>query len=185
LLEQLRKEAEQYDVIFLEKDEIVLQGIRFFGCTLWTDYKSFDGITQEAAMESMQYRLADHRLIETMDGEGQASNFSTRHAYNIHTDTVSWLIKKLSDEQLDRKTVVVSHHGPSLACEHKIFGHTDFASAFYSDLPKLMSKTDLWVYGHTHSNLDIEINDTRLISNQRGYPNERIGGFNNDLKIFL
>ena len=185
LLEQFRREAEQYNIIFLEKDEIVLQDIRFLGCTLWTDYKSFEGITQKAAMESMQYRLADHHLIETTDGEGQVSNFSTSHAYNIHTDTIFWLTKKLSDEQFDGKTVVVSHHGPSLACEHKIFGHTDFASAFYSDLPYLMEKTDLWIYGHTHSNLDIEINGTRLISNQRGYPNERISGFNMDLKILL
>jgi|GEM_PF-4960951 len=83
--------------------------------------------------------------METTDGEGQTHNFSTRHAYNIHTDTVSWLSNKLYDEQIDGKTIVVSHHEPSLVCEHNIFGHTDFASAFYSDLPYLMEKTDLWI----------------------------------------
>ena len=185
LLEQFRSEAEQYDIHFLEKNEIILDGIRFLGCTLWTDYKCFEGLSQVAAMDNIGYRLADHRLIQTADKNGQFGYFSTHHARQVHTDSVSWLTQKLFDESFDGKTVVVSHHGPSLACEHEFFGHTDFAPAFYSDLPNLMAKTDLWIYGHTHSNLDVYINNTRLISNQKGYPNERISGFNENLKIFL
>ena len=34
-------------------------------------------------------------------------------------------------------------------------------------------------------NLDININSTRLISNQRGYPNEKISDFKENLKILL
>ena len=185
LLKQFRNKAEQYNIHFLENDEVVLHDIRFLGCTLWTDYKCFEGLTQEAAMEMIKYRLADHHLIESTDGDGQTDYFSTNDALHIHTNTVSWLIRKLFDEPFDGKTVVVSHHGPSLACKHMIFGHSDFSGAFYSDLPDLMAKTDLWVYGHTHSNLDVDVNNTHLISNQKGYPNERVSGFDKNLRIFL
>jgi predicted phosphodiesterase len=35
LLKQFRIEAEKYNIHFLENDEIILDGIRFLGCTLW------------------------------------------------------------------------------------------------------------------------------------------------------
>jgi len=80
----------------------------------------------------------------------------------------------------------VTHHGPSILCKHKYYGHSELSGAFYSDLPNMIEKADLWVYGHTHSNLDIMIKNTRLISNQRGYPHEintALDNFNEDLVV--
>lgn len=185
LLKQFRIEAKKYQIHFLEKDEIILSGIRFLGCTLWTDYKCFAGLSQEKAMDIISYRLADHRFIKYINKDGQNINFSTQHALQLHSDSVFWLTEKLSKQSYTGKTVIITHHGPSLACKHEIYGHTDFAPAFYSDLPDLMAKSDLWVFGHTHSNLDITINNTRLLANQRGYPNEISNGFKADLRIIM
>jgi len=33
----------------------------------------------------------------------------------------------------------------------------------------------LWIHGHTHTSVDFELNGTRIISNQRGYPREESG----------
>lgn len=185
LLQQFRTEAQQYHIHFLEQNELILYGIRFLGCTLWTDYKCYEGLSQEAAMASIENRLADHRLIQTIDKDGKVRYFSTRDAWRIHSDSVSWLTYKLFDISFDGKTIVITHHGPSLACEHVFFGHSDLSPAFYSNLTSLMAKSDLWIYGHTHSNLDIINNNTRLISNQKGYPNENVNNFNPDLKIIM
>jgi len=46
-----------------------------------------------------------------------------------------------------------------------------------------MYDIDLWVYGHTHANLDMTISDTRLIANQAGYPGENVRGFNDGLVV--
>jgi len=81
------------------------------------------------------------------------------------------------------KLFKLTHHGPSIACAHKKIGHNNLGSAFYSSLDHLVEATDLWVYGHTHSNLDTIIEGGRLIANQRGYPNEIIQGFNEHLII--
>ena len=185
LLQQFRVESDQYHIHFLEKDELILQGIRFLGCTLWTDYECSEGLTQEKALLDLECRIADHRLIQVDDDDGNSVYFSTRHAWQIHRDSVAWLRRKLLDEQFDGNTVVISHHGPSQFCEHKLFGANELAGAFYSDLPDLMEQADLWIYGHTHSNLDIKINQCRLLSNQKGYPNERVDDFNENLILTI
>jgi len=43
----------------------------------------------------------------------------------------------------------------------------------------------LWVCGHTHACLDTQVNGTRLVSNQKGHPNERVAGFDPGLVISI
>ena len=178
LLQRFRHESEQYRVHFLENNEVIIKGIRFLGCTLWTDYQCSHGLSQGEAMRSIEHRIADHSYIQINDKEEQTDYFSTRDAWRIHTDSVSWLTTKLFDNVFDGKTIVVTHHGPSKLCQHKLFGHSDLSGAFYSELPHLIEQADVWIYGHTHSNLDIKIKNTRLFSNQRGYRHEGVNDFN-------
>ena len=44
-------------------------------------------------------------------------------------------------------------------------------SAFATDLSKLIAdnRIDAWIYGHSHTNIDAEINRTKVICNQMGY----------------
>jgi len=215
LLEDFHEEADQYGIHFLENNEVILDGIRFLGCTLWTDYTTSNNLSQTEAMKQLNTRIADHQLIlkrfdvpngwtiemvkekrnrEMLDlllehnhyADYVFEPFTTRDAWTIHKNSTSWLTNKLFDEQFDGKTVVVTHHGPSIECKHKFYGHTELSGAFYSDLSNLIEKADLWIYGHTHSNLDIKIKNTRLISNQRGYPSEKntaLDDFNEDLIV--
>ncbi len=178
LLQKFRQESEQYRIHFLENDEVIIKGIRFLGCTLWTDYQCSDGLSQQQAMRSIEHRIADHSYIHINDKEAQTGYFSTRDAWRIHANSVSWLTKKLFYDIFDGKTIVATHHGPSKLCQHKLFGHTDLSGAFYSELSNLLEKADVWVYGHTHSNLNIKIKNTRLISNQKGYRHEGVSDFN-------
>jgi predicted phosphodiesterase len=178
LLFQIRNKSKQLGIYFLEKDEVILNNLRFLGCTLWTDYRCSEHLSQEDALEMVNYRLADHRLIRFNNDV-----FSTRHALALHLESTAWLKQKLVNESFLHKTVVITHHGPSTHCIHKRFGAGELAGAFYSDLPELLNQVDLWIYGHTHSNLDMMIGNTRLLSNQRGYPKEGILDFRSDLLV--
>ena len=44
-------------------------------------------------------------------------------------------------------------------------------SAFASDYGDLISnnRIDVWIYGHSHTNIDAEIGGTKVLSNQMGY----------------
>jgi len=185
LLNQFREESKEYGIHFLENDELILHDIRFLGCTLWTDYKSSVGLSQELAMDELEMMMPDHGLILANQPSEENRYFSARDALLYHATSVAWLTRKLVDEKSDSPTVVVTHHGPSKHCIHKQFGHTEASGGFYSNHTLLLEQADYWIYGHTHSNLDINVNKTRLISNQRGYPHENLDDFNSNFILTI
>jgi hypothetical protein len=43
------------------------------------------------------------------------------------------------------------------------------SACFASELQHLFGKMDLWIHGHTHDNIEYEVNGTRVVCNPRGY----------------
>ena len=63
---------------------------------------------------------------------------------------------------LPRSNLIAKRH------YHKKEGLT--RSAYWAnELPELTARTDLWIYGHSHDNINTYIDGTRFASNQRGY----------------
>lgn len=172
-LKQMRELAQDTKVRFLECDEVVIDDVQFLGTTLWTDYNAVENISQYDAMKACQKLINDHQLIRiSPDGL-----FTARHALELHAQSLKWLREKLNTLDKDKKTVIVTHHGPSKICQHKNYPINALSAAFYSDLDELIGKTNVWISGHSHSNLDVVVNGCHLISNQPGYPNEKVDGF--------
>lgn len=82
-----------------------------------------------------------------------------------------WLAQKLR-EPFTGKTVVISHHGSHPFCQHPRFPLDLLTAAF-------------WCFGHTHANVDVQVGRCRLVSNQRGYPNEGVRDYQPDLVMAL
>lgn len=63
VLDDLRRATQGTNVHFLERDALTLGGVRFFGCTLWTDYLLDGPGTRSRAMERLERALVtpDHR----------------------------------------------------------------------------------------------------------------------------
>ncbi|RJG02862.1 metallophosphoesterase [Noviherbaspirillum sedimenti] len=162
LLGRLRRHSAGSNVHFLEQDALVLGGVRFLGCCLWTDYQlaPFD---PAAAMQAAEGMLPDHRLIRF--GEGV---FSAQDAQRIHATSRNWLERQLA-ESFDGPTVVISHHGPHPDSVHARFAGSIINAAFVSDLTPLMGRADLWIHGHVHNSFDYAIAGTRIVTNPRGY----------------
>jgi hypothetical protein len=121
-------------------------------------------------MEVLNGTLNDHVLI-TIGGK----SFTAKKAYEENQKSEHWLREKL-DEPFEGKTLVITHHSPSLKCGHRAFGLNQFSSGFVSNLDDLVKKAELWFYGHTHCNEDMMIGKCRIISNQKGYPREKAAG---------
>lgn len=80
-------------------------------------------------------------------------------------------IKQSLAESTAKHIVVVTHHLPTLevvASHHK---GSVLNSAFATELGQLIadSRIDAWIYGHSHTNIDVEINGTKVVGNQMGY----------------
>jgi len=169
ILSKMREAASSHQLVhFLENDDVIIDNTRFIGCTLWTDYFGLNPEYQAINMAYCGRLLRDHVVIRDKN-----KNFTPKDALALCLASKDYLDRKLN-ASFSGKTVVVTHHGPSLACQHKQYRFSEISTAFISDLDSLVRKADLWIYGHTHSNLYTKVGNCRLVSNQLGYPNEDI-----------
>ena len=144
----------------LDNDEVQLNGVRFLGCTLWTDYRLYGEGQAMDAMALARRAMNDHRLVRyAPDGL-----FTPFHAHILHQRSVTWLTHKL-DTPFDGKTVVITHHLPSEECVAPKYKGSPLTPAFASQLDHLVAQSDLWIYGHTHEGMQAG----KLLCNPRGY----------------
>lgn len=163
----MRQRAADLGVYFLENDGVMIDRVRFLGCTFWTNYLAAPNESQKNAMWLCKRKLEDHRRIR----KGK-KRFHPRDALERHEESAAWLEKELNSSSETPK-VVVTHHGPSVACQNPKIRLNTMAAAFVSERDDIVEKADAWIYGHTHACLDAHIRGTRVVSNQKGYPHEK------------
>lgn len=163
---QLAELADQTGLHYLQRTSVVIEGVRFLGCTLWTDYNIQPGWRFGAELVARAF-LPDYKLIRY-----RGKQFSPAMGIDLHHQNVEWLQAAL-DEPFDGKTVVVTHHAPHPQSIHPRFNLSPINAAFVSDLEHLMGKADVWVHGHMHDSFDYTVHQhgqsTRVLVNPRGY----------------
>lgn len=160
MLSQLKTAAEGTSVHVLNRGSAVLDGVRFLGATLWTDYKALKD--QKRGMEDAR-QIADHREIFEL-----LEPFTPAAALRAHQQDKAWLAKQLA-LPFDGATVVITHHAPlrqSLDEEHRL---VHLGPAMGSHLPSLVKKARLWVHGHVHDSQDYQAFGCRVVCNPHGY----------------
>jgi Icc-related predicted phosphoesterase len=166
-LADLRKRLPAH-VHLLDREQVVIGGVRFLGCTLWTGFSMLEhSPTLKDASQAMivaQRGVADFRTIlsDTRGTTVRASEMAEWHAQDK-----AWLAEQLKQ---DTKTVVVTHFCPTPACVDRQFYGSPLNPYFSNDLRALCgSPACAWLFGHTHSSFDFEQSGTRLVCNPRGY----------------
>jgi 3',5'-cyclic AMP phosphodiesterase CpdA len=173
LFKALKREARGSNVHVLENNVFTIDGFIFLGCSLWTNFQLWPDARE--AMSFAEREMSDFWLIKMQAGKG---GFSAKDSAKIHAASVRWLVRQMSRHDPAR-TIVVTHHAPSSRSIPPHQADDVFSAAFASDLNSLIraSRVPLWIHGHTHYNVDYKIGMTRIYSNQRGYPNERLRCF--------
>jgi predicted phosphodiesterase len=181
LPDELRARAQGSSVHVLENDELVLAGVRFLGCSLWTDFEFAGPERREHSMSICERMVNDYQHIRASATGGP---LRAQDTLARHVESRAWLQARLREPH-DGPTVVITHHSPIVRQRpnHPVLAAV--AGAFASDLHELMSAdaVDLWIFGHIHRNVDVRVNGTRVVSNQRGYPGEPVSGFDPGLVI--
>ena len=175
LIEELRAAAAGSPIHVLENDEVVIDGVRFLGCTLWSDF-DFDGADRrEASMAVAARAVNDYKYI-TLAPEGRT--LAPPDTRDLHLSSRGWLEQRLAEPH-DGATVVVTHHAPLIRGRPSRPLLRAVAGAFASDVTELMGadRAALWVFGHTHRSADVEVRGTRVLSNPRGYPHQPVSDF--------
>jgi hypothetical protein len=181
LVTELRSAAAGSSVHVLENEELIIGGVRFLGCTLWSDFE-FDGPERrELSMRVCERAVSDYRVIWNSEHDRMLTAQDTRE---LHLDSRRWLSERLAAAH-DGPTVVVTHHAPYVSWRPPQKVLRLVAGAFVSDLSPLMGggRAAAWIYGHTHRQADLDVGGTRVVSNPRGYPNELVEGFDSELVV--
>jgi predicted phosphodiesterase len=189
-LRACRAAAAGSHVHFLENDEVVIGGVRFLGCTLWTDLDLWGEDERQRCSVYVSNFITDFKVI----GYGPEDRNLLRKKLKpsemrwIHLQSRAWLEERFA-EKFDGDTVVVSHHLPSirsvserfLTSESESLLSAAFASRMDDEIARWRPK--LWIHGHTHDSCDYRLGVTRVLCNPRGYPGDGNPGFGRDLVV--
>jgi len=148
------------NVVLINNQSVSIHNTRLIFSTLWS-YIS----------PSNEYRInknmSDFHVISY-----QGQPFSTDVFNLLHTESKAFLVSALKDKKEDFKTIVVSHHVPTLSNYPERYSGSKLNEAFVVELSDLIkdSEIDYWMYGHTHANTaDFEVGKTHMLTNQLGY----------------
>jgi predicted phosphodiesterase len=167
---------------FLQNDTIEINGIRFLGTTGWSRMLSLDIDKQLEAKYLVGYSINDFRLIGYED-----RIFTVDDCIELGEQQYEWLKAELSKDTGCIHTVVITHFSPSLKLRNTQFPIDEMSAYFHASFDDLIEQyqPDIWMFGHTHANFDVQIVKTRVISNQKGYGRECINSYQPDWVISL
>lgn len=197
---------------FLNNNSVVINGVRFLGCTLWSNIEQWSMAKVKKAVSMMN----DYQYIEAKywwqnnDNRTQAAKylnvsgqsllgkdkFHPVISYLLHNESVSWLSEQLRKPFIG-KTVVVTHHAPSFkstvreTSEKRIALQASYASNMETFISQFSQVIDLWVHGHIHQAVNYQVHGVPVRSNPRGYPvfnpmgSDQPYGFDDKLLLYI
>lgn len=135
----------------LYNEILTVDGITYFGTTLWSDISS-----------------VPNTLDNNLNARG-ASGLTIEDWLIEYRDSINFLDNMLPCSE-GRPTVVVSHFSPSYLSESPLYRGRDTNKYFHSNLENLIRRHQpaLWIHGHIHSSVDYYIASTRILANPRG-----------------
>ncbi len=151
------------NVHLLERESIIIDGIRFVGATLWTDFaKGKQKLACEKGM-AFSYEIK----------ESNGKNLSATRIEIDHQNTVAWLEDEFA-HHCKEPTIVVTHHAPSFRSNHPFFAGSPIVGGFCSDMDHLIEKWKpvVWIHGHVHDPMQYQIGKTWILCNPWGHPKE-------------
>jgi len=177
--QEIKSLAKDTNVTILENDMVTINGVNFFGCTLWTD---FEIITEpRIAGYECQQVMTDYKKIKRLPSYSKVRSLDTAL---YHKKSLKWL-----DVQLDRysgqNNVVITHHAPSIKSVPAYKKKDIITSAYASNLEAFIGGHDisLWIHGHVHVSCDYDIDETRVVCNPKGYPGEENIEYNDAMVV--
>lgn len=154
----IQKICDELGVIYLNNKSWIYEleegkKVKFIGTTLWSHI-------DELSFVCMNDKNFCYATVE--------------QANKLHKRCVLFLEEELKKDP-NIPTIIVTHHLPSRKCIHPKYDDYYIAhSGYFTDLEYLVKNpVKLWIYGHTHTGMQLEINGISVQSNPSGYPDEQ------------
>lgn len=151
-------------VVFLNNSCFSLEGVCFFGTTLWAafDMREFSSLMQ---MNMAKVMVADYKYIK---------GFTPQLSLKLHEQARAELRQAAEAARAKKeKLVLISHHAPLHECVPPGFKNNPISGAYASDLSAILSAEGIEtaIYGHMHGSgcqKSLASPGTLLFTNARG-----------------
>lgn len=153
-------EAQLENFHFLYNSSVIIEGIKFIGCTWWTDFKNNDPMIKH----QIQFQLNDYQLI----WKGH-NKLLPDDIYQEHERSSQFLVDEIEKSGLN--SVVITHHAPSEFSSATHYRGTVLNYGFCNSWEKYLEMTGpkYWIHGHCHTTSAYKIGETTVLCNPRGY----------------
>jgi hypothetical protein len=173
---RLRETCERLGMVWLEQEAIVLQGVRFIGSTLWTDFDALSAGQPQAADITLGEQLKAREKAFRAANFYLSKNHSFRNGQPLLAADVreqglqsqAWLRQALA-QPFDGPTVAVTHFAPSLLSADPRYGLVPGTAGFCNALDDLLPLADVWLHGHLHCAINYISRGCRVVANPLGY----------------
>jgi predicted phosphodiesterase len=184
---RLRACCERLGITWLQREQVVLDGVRFLGATLWSDFDALALAHEPRPGAGPQAReVSMTRLLREREKAFRAADFYLRKntclrggepmlavdLRELGLADQAWLCAALA-ETFQGSTVVVTHFAPSMRSADPRYGVTPGTAGFCNALDDLVAKVDVWLHGHLHCPSDYTVgvgaHCCRVLANPRGY----------------
>lgn len=164
------------NLTLLNNTVVEIQDVRLIFTTLWSQISPDLGWRIERS-------LNDYFLIRHGDRKLQAGDTN-----QLHAESLAFIKAELA-RPTTKKTVVVTHHVPTLKNYPSMYRNSPLNQAFATELYDMIYDSTIshWIFGHHHYNRsDFLVGRTTLTTNQLGYvKNHEYRGFSLDRTIGL
>lgn len=179
LINKLKRLAKGTHIHVLENEAVSINGVRFLGCTLWTDFKLHGDM--DVAIAVAQMTMTDYRRIRVSP---QYRKIRPSHTVVWHKKSRRWIEREIESGK-NEKVVIVSHHAPSIRSIKEKDKMDPVRAAYASNMDDFVERTgaQLWIHGHIHGSFDYMIGKTRVVCNPFGYIDKPNRQFNPELIV--
>jgi predicted phosphodiesterase len=176
---RLRALCAELGIEWLDRETLVIDGVRFVGATLWAD---FDALAASEKSLTLQLRQREKAF--------RAANYYLRKYTTLKNGAPvlaeGWREMSLSDQAWLRRalelpfegiTVAVTHFAPSLRSADPRYGLVPGTAGFCNSMDDFLPLADFWFHGHLHCRNDYVVRgqrdgrewSCRVVANPLGY----------------
>lgn len=181
---RLRETCARLGLIWLERETVVMGGVRFVGTTLWSDFDAL-GPPSEVPPAATKHGVQVNplaQLLKARDKAFRAANYYLRKTLTTRHGE-PWMAEGLREQALvcqawlrgalavpfEGPTVAITHFAPSLKSADPRYGLVPGTAGFCNALDDLLPLAQLWLHGHLHAPSDYTHQGCYVVANPLGY----------------
>jgi DNA repair exonuclease SbcCD nuclease subunit len=156
---------------FLDNKSVVINGIKFIGSTLWSNFDGASNYNDFAQL--VKQNINDFYYIK---------DFTPYRCKKLNLEARKFLEDELTIG--NEPKFVITHFVPTFSAVHPKFAASSLNPYFICNCDTLIQKSNWWVFGHTHSSFNYNHLGCHMICNPHGYGQENKDfAYNNLIEI--